>query len=176
MLWNSRSHARTWNPFLELERARERMDQLFASVAPHEGPMPTNLWVNEAGVRLVALLPGVDPRDVDVTVEGRDLRVAVRRAAAEAPTEPIVAESLASDTPLKANGAQANGAVSNAAETDTTTWRRRERSTGEFERTFRLPFPVETDRTRASFADGRLEVDLPRAASDQPRRIDVRRN
>ena len=166
MLWNTRSHARTWNPFLELERARERMDQLFASVAPHEGPMPTNLWVNDAGVRLVALLPGVDPRDVDVTVEGRDLRISVRRAATEAPTAPIVAESLTADAPVKANGDVA----------DTTSWRRRERSTGEFERTFRLPFPVETDRTRASFANGRLDVDLPRAASDQPRRIDVRRN
>jgi len=44
----------------------------------------------------------------------------------------------------------------------------------EFERSLRLPFAVEADKVRAVAKDGVLEVELPRAAADAPRRITVR--
>lgn len=50
---------------------------------------------------------------------------------------------------------------------------RRERESGRFVRTIQLPFPVESDAVRARFRNGMLEVELPRAASDKPKKITV---
>lgn len=50
---------------------------------------------------------------------------------------------------------------------------RQERGFGEFARTFRLPFRVDADAVDARFTNGILEVKLPRAAADRPRRISV---
>ena len=44
---------------------------------------------------------------------------------------------------------------------------------GRFVRTVQLPFPVESEAVRARFQNGVLEVELPRAASDKPRKITV---
>jgi HSP20 family protein len=52
-------------------------------------------------------------------------------------------------------------------------WHRREREAGRFVRTLQLPYGVEVDAVRASFASGVLDVALPRAASEKPRRIAV---
>ncbi len=42
-----------------------------------------------------------------------------------------------------------------------------------FERTFRLPFPVDADGVTAKVENGVLELSLPRSASDRPRSIQV---
>ncbi|MBK7645167.1 MAG: Hsp20/alpha crystallin family protein [Planctomycetes bacterium] len=44
----------------------------------------------------------------------------------------------------------------------------------EFTRTLRLPFPVEAEAVKAVAKNGVLEVELPRAAAEAPRRIPVR--
>jgi HSP20 family protein len=43
----------------------------------------------------------------------------------------------------------------------------------EFERSWKLPFPVEAEKVKAIAKDGVLDVELPRAAADSPRRITV---
>jgi HSP20 family protein len=52
-------------------------------------------------------------------------------------------------------------------------WHRRERETGRFVRTLQLPFGIEVDAVQASFERGVLDVTLPRAAAEKPRRIAV---
>ena len=49
-----------------------------------------------------------------------------------------------------------------------------ERSTGRFLRTLEMPFGIESEHVRARFQDGMLEVELPRKASEKPRKIDVK--
>jgi len=44
---------------------------------------------------------------------------------------------------------------------------------GEFERSWKLPFPIETGKVKATAKDGVLDVELPRAAADSPQRITV---
>ena len=44
---------------------------------------------------------------------------------------------------------------------------------GEFERSWKLPFPIEAEKVKATAKDGVLDVELPRAAADSPRRISV---
>ncbi|HNB21116.1 MAG TPA: Hsp20/alpha crystallin family protein [Candidatus Melainabacteria bacterium] len=50
---------------------------------------------------------------------------------------------------------------------------RKERGFGQFVRSLQLPFLVDSDKVKASFKDGVLEIELPRAEADKPRRISV---
>lgn len=131
MFWNTRRTYGVGNPFAEIERARAEMERLFGHATTGSDLCPTNLWANEHAARLVALLPGLTAEDVEVTVEGADVRLASRAA----------------------DGSGAGRA---------------------FSRSFRLPFPIDPERVRATFAHGRLELDLPRLEADRPRRIEVR--
>jgi HSP20 family protein len=51
---------------------------------------------------------------------------------------------------------------------------RRERVSGEFDRTLSLPVQVDPDRIRAEYRDGLLALFLPRAESDKPRSIKLK--
>jgi HSP20 family protein len=50
---------------------------------------------------------------------------------------------------------------------------RRETPSGKFERSFRLPEDADAERVAAVYADGVLEIRVPRAALVQPRRIPI---
>lgn len=50
---------------------------------------------------------------------------------------------------------------------------RQERSYGQFIRTLQLPFTVDGDKVKAQFRDGILDINLPRAEADKPRKISV---
>lgn len=50
---------------------------------------------------------------------------------------------------------------------------RRETLAGKFQRAFRLPEDADTQQVTATYADGVLEIRVPRAASVQPRRIPI---
>jgi HSP20 family protein len=50
---------------------------------------------------------------------------------------------------------------------------RQERGCGQFTRSLQLPFGVEADKVSARFADGILEITLPRAEAEKPRKINV---
>jgi len=52
-------------------------------------------------------------------------------------------------------------------------FQRQERAYGRFERSIRLPFPVESDKISATFRDGVLNITLPRSEDDKPRRIEI---
>jgi HSP20 family protein len=51
---------------------------------------------------------------------------------------------------------------------------RRERISGEFDRTLSLPVQVDPDRIKAEYSDGLLALFLPRADSDKPRSIEIK--
>lgn len=53
-------------------------------------------------------------------------------------------------------------------------YHRRERSYGQFTRTFELPFLVEADEVEAVFEKGVLHISLPRAEADKPKKIAVK--
>jgi HSP20 family protein len=54
------------------------------------------------------------------------------------------------------------------------TYHRRERRYGAFTRAFQLPFHVEPDQVDANFRDGVLQISLPRAEEDKPKKIAVK--
>jgi len=50
---------------------------------------------------------------------------------------------------------------------------RQERGFGQFTRTLQLPFGVEADEVQARFTNGVLQITLPRAEAEKPRKISV---
>jgi HSP20 family protein len=53
-------------------------------------------------------------------------------------------------------------------------YHRRERGTGEFCRTVRLPVEIDPDKVQAALRDGVLTITLPKVAACLPRRIEVK--
>lgn len=61
-----------------------------------------------------------------------------------------------------------------APEVPKVVWHRQERGFGKFARTLELPYPIETAKVEAKFANGLLFLTLPRAEAAKPRRIPVK--
>ena len=53
-------------------------------------------------------------------------------------------------------------------------YHRRERTFGQFTRTFHLPFNVEVDKVEAVFKNGVLHLSLPRAEVEKPKKIAIK--
>ena len=53
------------------------------------------------------------------------------------------------------------------------TFHRRERSYGQFVRSFTLPNNVDRDRIKASFSNGLLEIELPKREEAKPKQIPI---
>jgi HSP20 family protein len=51
---------------------------------------------------------------------------------------------------------------------------RRERVSGEFDRTLSIPVQIDPDRVQAEYRDGVLALLLPRAEADKPRTINIK--
>lgn len=60
------------------------------------------------------------------------------------------------------------------AQASDVTFHRREREHGQFTRALQLPFRIEADKVNAEFRNGVLELRLPRASADKPKRISVK--
>ncbi|MGC8539021.1 MAG: Hsp20/alpha crystallin family protein [Phycisphaerae bacterium] len=55
-------------------------------------------------------------------------------------------------------------------------WHRQERVSGNFTRTFTLPWELDADKVEAKLKDGILTVELPKAESAKPRKIKLLAN
>lgn len=55
-------------------------------------------------------------------------------------------------------------------------YHRQERGQGKFTRNMQLPYKVNANKTKATFKNGVLEVKLPRAEEDKPKKIAIKVN
>ena len=134
--------------YREMERLRREMDQIFEQL--DRGPRMSaaaaypamNVWTNADGAVITAELPGMNPDDLEISVQGDTLSLRGSRSAEE------VGEEV--------------------------TYHRRERGTGQFNRSFQLPFNVDASKVDANYERGVLHIFLPRSESDKPKRIQVK--
>jgi HSP20 family protein len=137
--------------FGEFERLRRELDDVFGapglpssirSVAP--GTLPAiNVGRTPTSVEVYAFAPGLDPSQIDVTLDRGVLRISgERRSAIPEDRSKINVYS-------------------------------RERSTGRFTRAVSLPDDVDPAHVNASYRDGVLQVSIARRESAQPKRIAV---
>ena len=67
-----------------------------------------------------------------------------------------------------------SGKRENLEQDDLVSFHRQERVFGDFSRSIRLSFPVDTDKVEASVEKGILKIWLPMVESEKPRRIPVK--
>ena len=138
-----------YEPWILMNRMQRDFDRLLKQNSPVSEEQQTIAdWVPAVDIReedtqfvLHADLPGIEPKDIEVTLEKGVLTVRGKRALA--------------------NRDEHSG------------FRRVERVSGAFFRRFTLPDTADSQAVRARFANGVLEVAIPKQAQVMPRRITV---
>ena len=147
--------ARVPSPFEEMER-------LFEGMMPRGWLRPTRWeWPSLSG--LVQPFEGHMPK---VDIIDRDSEVVVK---AELPG--VKKEDI--DISVSDNSVTIRGCTSHESEEEKGDYYRMEMSRGEFARTVTLPAEVDSDKAKASFSDGVLELTLPKVTKSKRRTITV---
>jgi len=79
----------TLDPFSGIQQLQREVDRLFSGYTPAVEQFPAlNLWVAQDDAVLAAEIPGVDPKDVEVSVVGNVVTIAgERKADSSAPAD-----------------------------------------------------------------------------------------
>jgi HSP20 family protein len=107
-------------------------------------PMPLDIYSNNEEVVILAVVPGMQPDDLDLTVQKNTVTI--------------------SGTVRSEWGSGENSGV---------TWYVRELADGTYRRSVTLPFPVDAERTEANFENGILRIVLPKTEAAKPRKISI---
>ncbi len=134
-----------WNPWTEVDRLRQELDNLFSRHSGTETPFGefplVNIHTAETSAILTAELPGINPDDLEITCKQNTVTIRGERKPEE----------------LK----------------DEQHYLRRERGHGQFSRSFTLPFEVDPDGVEAQYKSGMLHIRIPRAEKSMPKKIKV---
>ena len=138
-----------WNV---MPRLQDDINRLFGTATENDSSSATAAWVPMVDIHelvdrfeLYVDLPGVDPRNVELTLDGGILTLAGERAAQE----------------VSNNGGDEVQAL------------RVERGHGRFHRRFVLPDTVDAERVNAAGKNGVLTVTIPKQEKSKPRRIQI---
>lgn len=139
-----------YEPWRGAGQLQDEINRLFSSFSNTESSSATADWVPNVDIneydesfQLFVDVPGVDPKDVDITLDNGVLTISGERRE-----------------------------FRNADESNMVR-RRAERLRGRFYRRFILPDTVDADNVKASDRHGVLEISIPKQAKAQPRRIKV---
>ena len=139
-----------YEPWFGVRQLQDDINRLFSSWNTTDSSGVTADWVPSVDInefddrfQLYVDVPGVDPKDVDITLESGVLTITGERfMQAEKEGENVI-------------------------------HRRTERGSGRFYRRFILPDTVDAENVKATDRHGVLEVLIPKQAKAQPRRIEV---
>lgn len=133
-----------WDPWAEMERMQNEMNKLFSRYTTRTSPdyPAVNVWTSEEEAVVTTEIPGVDPKEVDISVVGKTLTLRGNRKSEELE--------------------------------EGQTYHRRERGYGAFARTVELPYRINSEKVEASFSKGILQIKMPRAEEDKPKKIAVK--
>ncbi len=140
-----------WSPISQL---REDINRLFGNLDQGDTSGATASWIPAVDIyeydnrfELMVDLPGVDPKDVEMTLDRGVLTLTGQRT-----TGKVVQKSEKTEKDVAV---------------------RLERGHGRFHRRFILPESVDTDRIEAKSHNGVLEIRIEKQAKAQPKRIKV---
>lgn len=139
-----------YEPWYGAQQLQDDINRLFSGWNTNDSSGVTADWVPTVDInefdgkfQLYVDLPGVDPKDVEITLESGVLTITGERfMQAEKTDEKVIS-------------------------------RRTERGSGRFYRRFILPDTVDADNVKAVDRHGVLEILIPKQAKAQPRRIKV---
>jgi len=133
-----------WTPFRELENMFD--DDFLMPIAKRFGPA-IDIYEDGDNVVAEASLPGVDPKDVDVTVENDILTIQGQSKSEQ--------EQKLADEQRAIN------------------YYRKEVRSGSFHRTVQLPYAVNGDQAKATYENGILKISIPKAEHAKAKKITI---
>jgi HSP20 family protein len=130
--------------YLDPWRILDRLNRAATGVlAPSTSAFPLiNVWIDGDRALVISELPGVESKDVDISVAGKTVTLRGSRTTADV----------------------CKGECQH----------RHERWSGNFTRSFELPFVIDQEKVKAKFSKGVLQLALPRAEADKPRKIAIK--
>jgi HSP20 family protein len=143
-----------WEPLRDMMSLRDTMERLIhesflhpvgSTLSSLRGAMPLDVIERGNGFEVRASLPGINPEDVQITVQGDVLTIRGSMSSEQEHTEGR----------------------------DDENWLLHERRSGSFYRSFTLPAPVDADKATARFEQGVLVLDIPKAETAKARQIPV---
>jgi len=139
-----------YEPWVGVRQLQDDINRLFSGLSTGDSSSVTADWVPNVDInefeerfQLYVDLPGIEPKDVDITLENGVLTISGERFA------------------------QAEKADENVVR------RRTERGSGRFYRRFILPESVDAEKVKATGRNGVLEILIPKQAKALPRKIEV---
>ena len=143
-----------YEPWNVVSQLHNEINRVFGNLNDAEGSSATSEWTPAVDVReysdsfqLLMDVPGVDPKDVEITLDGGVLTVSGNRS------EESVVGTNGTEQPQQ---------------------QRIERRLGRFHRRFILPDTADAENVNASGRDGVLEIVILKQPKSQPRRITVK--
>lgn len=142
-----------WDPFREFERLQEELDRLFEWVSPFRPLRGEEVYprinVGEAPDKVLVYIfaPGVDPKSVELSLEGNLLSISGERKAEELlGVEGVKPERFA----------------------------RRERFSGKFSRVISLPESIDPAQVEAEYRNGIIVVKVGKKEERKAKKIEVK--
>ena len=139
-----------YEPWFGVRQLQDDINRLFSTWSTNDSSGVTADWVPQVDInefddrfQLYVDVPGVDPKEVEITLEGGVLTISGERYA------------------------QA------AKEGEQVFHRRNERGSGRFYRRFIMPESVDAEKVKATDRHGVLEITIPKQAKAMPRRIEI---
>jgi HSP20 family protein len=105
--------------------------------------LPIDAFTTAEEAVIRAALPGVNPENIEVSVYQNMVSISAQQSTHDKP------------------------------EGEQLTWLVAELGNGSFQRTIRVPFQVDEERVEAQYANGMLQLVLPKVEAEQPHRISV---
>ena len=136
-----------WDPFRDMLRMERSMDRMRRGFRGHDGAavsagtLPLDVLERGEDIVVRASLPGIDPKDIDATLDGNVLTI--------------------------------KGHTETESEADGAGYLLRERRTGAFHRTLRLPNVVDTDKVSTRYDAGVLTVTFPKLEVKKAKQLKV---
>ena len=146
MVWTTRRGLYYWEPREELDRLQREMNRLFGRATGERSRAPDEFPA-------VNVWAGADNAILTAELPGVD--------------------AAALEITVKNDTVTIRGNRQPEALKEGEAYLRQERGTGSFARSLSLPFKVQSDKVTAQYRTGILQVILPRAEEDKPKRIAV---
>lgn len=134
-----------WDPFEEMGRTQERLNQLFEDMLPGQWWGGTTFSplvdIKEEDNKIIVTtdVPGVDKKDVDIDIRDDILEISAK--------------------------------CGEERETEEEGYVRRERTFNRFSRAVRLPATVTEEGAKAKLEDGVLTIELPKVAIEEKKKV-----
>ncbi len=144
-----------WEPFREMRRVHDMLDRLMDDAYTgadrfsglYEGLAPVDVYQTEDSVVVKAILPGVQPDDIQISITGDTLQI---------------------------RGEVQSTVESNGGSSESREYYLREHRFSRFSRSLTLPTLINAEKADASFENGVLTLTLPKAEEVKPKTITVK--